>query len=152
MKYREFGNSGIKVSEIGFGAWAIGGSEHGNSYGATEDKVSQEAIGRALELGCNFFDTADVYGFGHSEELLGKSLKSCRDKVVIATKVGGDFYRGAGRQNFSHEYIRFALDKSLERLRTDYIDVYQLHNLSMKLIERLIRFMPLAFAAQAEKA
>lgn len=136
MRYREFGSSGIKVSEVGFGAWAIGGNEHGNSYGPTEDKVSLEAIARAVDLGCNFFDTADVYGFGHSEEVLGRALKSCRDKVVIATKVGGDFYRGAGRQNFSDQYIRFALDKSLERLRTDYIDVYQLHNPSMKLIEQ----------------
>ncbi len=126
----------MKVSEIGFGAWAIGGNEHGNSYGPTEDKVSLEAIARALDCGCNFFDTADVYGFGHSEELLGRALKSHRDKVVIATKAGGDFYRGAGRQNFSEEYIRFALDRSLERLKTDYIDIYQLHNPPLKLIEQ----------------
>ncbi len=136
MRYREFGNSGLKVSEIGFGAWAIGGNQHGNSYGPTDDKVSTEAVHAALDLGCNFFDTADVYGFGHSEELLGKALRSVRDRVLIATKVGGDFYSGAGRQTFSAEYIRFALDKSLERLRTDYIDIYQLHNPPLKLIER----------------
>lgn len=136
MKYREFGSSGIKVSEVGFGAWAIGGNEHGNSYGRTDDKVSLEAVAKALDLGCNFFDTADVYGFGHSEELLGRALKARRDKVVVATKVGADFYRGAGRQNFSDEYVRFALDKSLERLKTDYIDIYQLHNPSVRLIEQ----------------
>ncbi len=126
----------MKVSEVGFGAWAIGGNEHGNSYGPTEDKISLEAIAKAIDCGCNFFDTADVYGFGHSEELLGKAVKSQRDKVLIATKAGGDFYRGAGRQNFSEQYIRFALDKSLERLKTDYVDVYQLHNPPLKLIEQ----------------
>lgn len=135
MKYREFGNTGITVSEIGFGAWAIGGNEHGNSYGATDDKVSLSAIERALDLGCNFFDTADVYGFGRSEELLGRALKTRRDKVVIATKVGADFYGGSGRQNFSRPYIQYALEKSLSRLKTDYIDVYQLHNPAVKLME-----------------
>ncbi len=136
MKYREFGNSGISVSEVGFGSWAIGGNEHGNSYGYTDDKVSAEAIERALELGCNFFDTADVYGLGHSEELLGKALKAHRHNVVIATKVGADFYGGAGHQDFTDKYIRYAIDKSLTRLKTDYIDVYQLHNPPLKLIEQ----------------
>ncbi len=132
MNYRDFGKTGIKVSELGFGAWGIGGNEHGNSYGATDDKVSIEAINKAFELGCNFFDTADVYGRGHSEELLGKTIKGKRDKVIIATKVGSDFYQGPGFKTFSPEYIRFALEKSLERLRTDYIDVYQLHNPPIK--------------------
>jgi aryl-alcohol dehydrogenase-like predicted oxidoreductase len=136
MKYREFGNSGIKVSEIGFGAWAIGGNQHGNSYGFTDDRSSIEAIHRALDLGCNFFDTADVYGLGHSEELLGKALRNQRDRVIVATKAGSDFYSGAGRQNFSAEYIRSALDHSLERLKTDYVDIYQLHNPPLKLIEK----------------
>lgn len=136
MNYREFGSSGMRVSEVGFGAWAIGGNAHGNSYGSTDDKTSLDAIARAVDLGLNFFDTADVYGFGHSEELIGRALKANRDKMVIATKVGADFYRGFGRQNFSADHVRFALDKSLERLRTDYIDIYQLHNPSMKLIEQ----------------
>lgn len=136
MKYREFGNSGIRVSEIGFGAWPIGGNAHGNSYGTTDDRQSLEAIERAIALGCNFFDTADVYGYGHSEELLGRAIRHGRDRVVIATKVGGDFYTGAGRRNFGADYIRFALDKSLKRLRTDYLDVYQLHNPPLKLIEK----------------
>lgn len=136
MKYRDFGNTGIKVSEIGFGCWAIGGNNHGNSYGPTTDKSSTDAINKALELGLNFFDTADVYGWGHSEELLGKALRGKRDRVVIATKVGADFYQGTGFQTFTPDYIRFALEKSLTRLNTDYIDVYQLHNPPMKLLSK----------------
>lgn len=136
MKYRDFGNTGIKVSEIGFGCWAIGGNSHGNSYGPTTDKSSTDAINKALELGLNFFDTADVYGWGHSEELLGKALRGKRDRVVIATKVGADFYQGTGFQTFTPDYIRFALEKSLTRLNTDYIDVYQLHNPPLKLISK----------------
>lgn len=135
MKYRDLGRTGIKVSEVGFGAWAIGGNRHGNSYGATDDKESIEAVEKALELGCNFFDTADVYGWGHSEELLGKVFRARRDRIVVATKVGSDFYQGYGFQTFDEEYIRFALDKSLERLQTDYIDLYQLHNPPASVIE-----------------
>jgi aryl-alcohol dehydrogenase-like predicted oxidoreductase len=136
MKYRDFGNTGIKVSEVGFGGWGIGGNEHGHSYGSTDDKVSLDAINKAFDLGCNFFDTADVYGFGHSETLLGKALKSKRDRVIIATKVGSDFYQGGGFQTFTDEYIRFALEKSLDRLRTDYVDVYQLHNPPIRLLKK----------------
>ncbi len=136
MKYRDFGNSGIKVSEIGFGCWPIGGNGHGNSYGPTSDKSSIDAINKAIDLGLNFFDTADVYGKGHSEELLGKALRGKRDRVVLATKVGADFYQGTGFQTFTPDYIKFALEKSLTRLNTDYIDIYQLHNPPMKLISK----------------
>lgn len=135
MNYRDLGRTGIKVSEVGFGAWAIGGNRHGNSYGVTDDKVSLEALEKAFELGCNFFDTADVYGWGHSEELIGRAFRGKRDRVVIATKVGSDFYQGFGFQTFDESYIRFALEKSLERLKTDYIDLYQLHNPPTSLIE-----------------
>jgi aryl-alcohol dehydrogenase-like predicted oxidoreductase len=128
MNYRTLGRTELKVSEIGFGAWAIGGNEHGNSYGTTVDDVSIRTIQRALEMGCTFFDTADVYGHGHSEEVLGAALEGHRDAVVIATKVGGDFYEGATRMNFTPEYMQFACDRSLERLGTDVIDLYQLHN------------------------
>src|SRR5215469_17142060 len=99
MKYRVLGRTGLKVSEVGFGSWAIGGNAHGNSYGPTDDKESLRAIGKAFELGCNFFDTADVYGHGHSEELLGKALEGNRDNVFLATKVGGDFYHQPPRLN-----------------------------------------------------
>lgn len=134
MKYRVLGKTGLKVSEVGFGAWAIGGNAHGNSYGPTDDEQSLDAIGRALELGCNFFDTADVYGHGHSEELLGQALRGHRSEVIIATKVGGDFYHGTPRMNFNPDYLEFAVGKSCERLRSDYVDLYQLHNPPVQLI------------------
>jgi len=135
MKYRVLGKTGLKVSEVGFGAWAIGGNVHGNSYGPTDDKQSLATIGRALDLGCNLFDTADVYGHGHSEELLGQALKEHRSEIIIATKVGGDFYHGTPRMNFNSDYLEFALGKSCERLGTDYIDLYQLHNPPIQLIK-----------------
>ena len=128
MRHRELGRTGLKVSEIGFGAWAIGGNAHGNSYGPTDDKVSVEAVRRAVDLGCTFFDTADVYGWGHSEEILGEALEGHRDGVHIATKVGGDFYHGGVRMNFDPGYLAFALERSLKRLRTDHVDLYQMHN------------------------
>jgi aryl-alcohol dehydrogenase-like predicted oxidoreductase len=132
MKYRTLGKTGLKVSEVGFGAWAIGGNNHGNSYGPTDDNVSVAAVERAFELGCNFYDTADVYGHGHSEEILGQALKAHRNDVFIATKVGGDFYHEPPRMNFNPEYLEFAAAKSCERLQTDYIDLYQLHNPPME--------------------
>jgi len=128
MKTRTLGRTGLEVSEIGFGAWAVGGNAHGNSYGPTDDKASIGAVRRAVDLGCTFFDTADVYGWGHSEEILGEALEGRRDKVSIATKVGGDFYHGGVRMNFDAGYLAFALERSLKRLRTDHVDLYQLHN------------------------
>jgi aryl-alcohol dehydrogenase-like predicted oxidoreductase len=128
MRTRVLGRTGLRVSEVGFGAWAIGGNEHGNSYGPTDDATSIAAVRRALDLGCTFFDTADVYGWGHSEEVLGAALEGRREGVVLATKVGGDFYHGGVRMNFDPGYIAFALDRSLRRLRTDHVDLYQLHN------------------------
>src|SRR5438034_6012040 len=128
VKTRVLGRTGLTVSEIGFGAWALGGNAHGNSYGPTDDAESVAALRRAIELGVNFIDTADVYGWGHSEEILGEALQNRRDDVHIATKVGGDFYHGGVRMNFDPGYIAFALQRSLKRLRTDHVDVYQLHN------------------------
>jgi len=128
VRTRELGRTGMRVSEVGFGAWAIGGNAHGNSYGPTDDAESIRAVKRAFDLGCTFFDSADVYGWGHSEEVLGISLEGHRDDVRIATKVGGDFYHGGVRMNFDPGYIAFALDRSLRRLRTDRVDLYQLHN------------------------
>jgi aryl-alcohol dehydrogenase-like predicted oxidoreductase len=128
MRHRQLGRTGLAVSEIGFGAWAIGGNAHGNSYGPTKDAESIEAVRRAVDLGVTFFDTADVYGWGHSEEILGQALEGRRDQVFLATKVGGDFYHGGVRTNFDPGYVAFALDRSLQRLRTDHVDLYQLHN------------------------
>lgn len=119
---------GVRVSEIGFGAWAIGGSSSVPGYGPTNDAASSRAVARALDLGCNFFDTADCYGRGHSELLLGKALRAKRSDVIIAGKVGIDFYHGVPRSNFHPAYLRFALHQSLRRLGSDYIDLYQLHN------------------------
>ncbi len=128
MKSRVLGRTGLKVAEIGIGAWAIGGNAHGNSYGPTDDRESIAALRRAVELGVNFIDTADVYGWGHSEELIGEALTGRRDDVCLATKVGGDFYHGGVRMNFEPGYVAFALERSLKRLRTDHVDIYQLHN------------------------
>ena len=83
MEYNNLGVSNLNVSKIGFGCWAIGGS-----WGSTDDKQSISTIRKAIDLGINFFDTADIYGFGHSETLLGKALGKKRKDVIIATKVG----------------------------------------------------------------
>ena len=133
MQYRELGKTGIRVSEIGFGAWAIGGSaEAGGAplgWGRANDDESLAAIRRARDLGVNFFDTADSYGFGRSESLLGIVLSRKRQDVVIATKVGV-VRKSTGEllKDFSKQHIFLAVDGSLKRLRTDYIDLYQLHN------------------------
>ena len=136
MRQRRLGRTNLQVSEVGFGAWAIGGNKHGHSYGPTDNTESLRAVARALDLGCTFFDTADLYGHGLSEKLLGQALEKHRHECVIATKVGSDFYHGPFRKNFDTDYIRFALEKSLERLRTDYIDIYQLHNPPLMMLER----------------
>jgi aryl-alcohol dehydrogenase-like predicted oxidoreductase len=126
--YRTLGRTGASVFERGFGAWAIGGNRSGWGYGPTDDKNSIGAIKAALDAGCNFFDTADSYGNGHSETLLGEALNSRRSDGIIATKVGFDFYHQIPVQNFHPAYLRFALHQSLRRLATDYVDLYQLHN------------------------
>lgn len=136
MRYRRLGQTDLQVSEIGFGAWAIGGNKHGHSYGPAEQGESLAAIRRAFELGCTFFDTADIYGHGLSEKLLHQALQSHRHECVIATKVGNDFYHGPFRKNFDPDYIRFAVEKSLQRLQTDYIDLYQFHNPPLMMLER----------------
>lgn len=127
-RYRTLGKTGLEVFELGFGGWAIGGNRSGWSYGPTDDRSSLRAVQTALDLGCNFFDTADWYGHGHSEELLGRALRARRSDVVISTKVGFDFYHGGSEFNFHPAYLRFALHQSLRRLATDYVDLYQLHN------------------------
>ena len=127
MRYRQLGSTSIRVSEIGFGTWGIGGNTRGAvAYGPTDDNQSRAALLRAVELGINFFDTSDFYGFGHSEEMLGNVLASVRSRLVIATKVG--LTDAAGGQDFSPAYIKSALEASLRRLATDYVDLYQLHN------------------------
>jgi aryl-alcohol dehydrogenase-like predicted oxidoreductase len=127
MKYRELGNSGIAVSEIGFGAWGIGGSAGGHAaYGITDDKESLRALHAALDAGITLYDTSDLYGMGHSEQLIGQAFRQKRDQVVIATK--GGMVNPAGEQDFSPDYLRGALERSLVRLSSDYVDLYQLHS------------------------
>jgi len=133
MQFRTLGNTGIKVSEIGFGGWAIGGATDASGtplgWGRTNDDESLAAIRRARDLGVTFFDTADSYGFGRSESLLGIVLSRKRQDVVIATKVGVvRTPTGALAKDFSKQHIFQAVDGSLRRLRTDYIDLYQAHN------------------------
>lgn len=131
MKYRKLGRTKLKVSEIGFGCWAIGGS----GYGPTDDTQSLEALETGFARGINFFDTADTYGHGHSEELIAKFLKDKnRSQVVIASKVGWDFYQGGSRKNFSENYIPFACEQTLKRLQIETLDLYQLHNPSLEII------------------
>lgn len=125
LKKRELGNSGISVYPIGMGLWAIGGK----TWGPTKDKESLETIDRALDLGINFFDTADVYGDGHSEELLGKAMQGRRDKFVVGTKMGWIDFDGENEKSAytSPEKVIQGVENNLKRLNTDYIDFLQWH-------------------------
>jgi aryl-alcohol dehydrogenase-like predicted oxidoreductase len=132
---RSLGRSGIKVSALGMGCWAIGGPywNSGNAvgWGQVNDEESIRAIQKAVELGCNLFDTANVYGTGHSEQVLALALKGRRAQVVIATKFNAVFdetTRQVTGADSSPAGIRSACDESLRRLGTDYIDLYQFHN------------------------
>jgi len=125
MEYRKLGD--LEVSVIGYGAWGIGGAPFWKNEG---DKKSIESIKASFDLGINIFDTAPVYGFGHSEELIGKALKPLREKVVIATKCGLRWDKdslSALRKDASRKSILEEVDQSLKRLDTDWIDLYQVH-------------------------
>jgi aryl-alcohol dehydrogenase-like predicted oxidoreductase len=128
-------DSDITASPLGFGCWAIGGAfttpdRAAAGWGEVDDAQSIAAIRRGLELGVTFFDTADVYGTGHSEEVLGRAVRGARDEVVLATKFGNTFREGTGEMtgtDLSPAYIRRACEASLRRLGTDRIDLYQCH-------------------------
>ncbi len=124
MQYRGLGRTGIRVSEVGMGCWAIGG----DAWGPVDDRTSDAAIRRAVDLGINLFDTADVYGRGRSEEIVGRALQGRRDDAVIATKVGL-WHSGGERPNAYTDpaMVIESCEGSLRRLRTDRIDVYQCH-------------------------
>ncbi len=131
---RILGRSNIEVSALGMGCWAIGGpfwaGDQPLGWGEVDDAESTRAIHAALEHGVTFFDTADVYGAGHSEIVLGKALAGKRDQVVIASKFGNQFDPVSKQITGSSavpEYIHGALDASLERLGTTYVDLYQFH-------------------------
>lgn len=138
MRINRLGNTDLLVSELGFGAFAIGGNSTGNSYGPTSDETSISAIHVALDLGITFFDTANVYGNGYSEAILGKALRLARSShaVVIASKVGGRFSASDTDRTWSPSYIVAALEASLARLGRDYLDLYQLHNPPPEVVER----------------
>ena len=142
MQYKQLGSRGPLVSTIGFGAWAIGGVH----WGKTDDEVSIMALHEAIDQGVTLIDTADVYGFGHSEELIAKVLKERgKENLVIATKCGSDFYHadpaddegyGAITPNYSKDYLISAAEKSLKRLNVEVLDILQLHSPDLILLER----------------
>jgi aryl-alcohol dehydrogenase-like predicted oxidoreductase len=138
MQYRKFGNTDLLVSEIGFGAWAIGGGamigKTAIGWGDADDTVSGKAIHAALDAGINFFDTADIYGLGHSEDLLGKIIGNKKD-IIIATKGGNVSRNDQFTVDYSKEYILKACDASLKKLQRDVIDYYQLHTARMPHLE-----------------
>ncbi len=142
MKLRELGNSGMEASVIALGTWVMGGW----MWGGTEEKESIDAIHASLDAGVNLLDTAPIYGFGYSEEVVGRAIKDRRDQVILATKCGmrwdlekGDYFfqsdtDGANEQGdkavykyLGPESIREEVERSLKRLQTDYIDLYQTH-------------------------
>lgn len=131
MKYRQFGKTDLQVSEVGFGAWAIGGGARvGDTpigWGDADDATSKHAIEAAIDAGINFFDTADFYGLGHSESLLGDVLQKNK-AVIIATKVGHRSIDDKIVLDYSKKYIISACEESLKRLQRETIDYYQLHS------------------------
>ncbi len=131
MKYKKLGRSGIKVSEIGFGAWSIALAWWGKKI---EEDEAKRMLKKAYDVGINFFETADMYGKGKSEKLIGEVFKGTRNEIVLSTKYGYDFANveqiGHSElpQHFDPEFTNYALKNSLERLQTDHVDVYGLHN------------------------
>ncbi len=125
LKTRTLGKSGIQVTEIGMGLWAAGGE----GWGPTDDRAVLDAIDVALDAGVNFFDTSDVYGAGHSEELLGQAMRGRRDRFIVASKIGWQgFDRARDRSAYdSVAKLIAGVEGNLRRLQTDYIDVMQSH-------------------------
>lgn len=134
MEYTQLGRRGPGISVVGFGAWAIGGRD----WGKTDDTVSKKALHTALDQGVTFIDTADVYGFGHSEELIAAVLKERgKGDIIVATKAGNNFYNagavddsgyGPIKQTYDKDYLIGAAEQSLNRLQVDCLDILQLHS------------------------
>ena len=122
MEFRQFGRTGLKVSAVGFGCWEIGGT-----YGRIDESQFQRAVAQAIDSGINCFDTAEAYGMGVSEEALATALGGRRNNVVIATKFGVGYEEMPNRRDSSRERVLASIDKSLQRLRTDHVDVYLVH-------------------------
>ena len=128
MKMRFMGNTGIKVSEICFGAMTFGGKSFWAVIGALDQSSASALVHQAMEGGINFFDTADVYSEGVAEEMLGKALGTRRKEIILATKVRGRTGKGPNDVGLSRLHIVESCNASLKRLGTDYIDLYQLHS------------------------
>jgi aryl-alcohol dehydrogenase-like predicted oxidoreductase len=140
MRYRKLSSSDVELSEVGFGVWTVSAGW----WGQFSDDEAADLLRRALELGITFFDTGDTYGNGRGETVLAKAFGGRRHEVVIGTKFGYDFYSNPDRDrgqrerphNWTPQFVRFALEQSLQRLGTDYVDLYQLHNPRMDAIRR----------------
>jgi aryl-alcohol dehydrogenase-like predicted oxidoreductase len=142
MKYKKLGKRGPSVSTIGFGSWGISGRD----WGKTDDDISRAAIHAAIDAGVNFIDTADVYGFGHSEELIRKVLDERDDSknIIIATKAGNNFYPYINRDmklsplnhDYSVNYLVYAAEQSLKRLNIEALDILQLHSPDTDTLEK----------------
>ncbi|GAC1389699.1 MAG: aldo/keto reductase [Vulcanimicrobiaceae bacterium] len=139
MKYRTYPKTDLIVSEVGFGLWTTATGW----WGEMSDAEAVKLLHEALDLGITLFDAADTYGNGRSEEQLAQAFSSRRQDVVYATKFGYDFYNFSGERkgqqeipaDFSPKFVRFALEQSLKRLKTDTIDLYQIHNAHLEQIE-----------------
>jgi aryl-alcohol dehydrogenase-like predicted oxidoreductase len=138
MRYRRLGDTDIAVSEVGFGVWTVSTGW----WGEVDDVRSVRLLRQAYDRGINYFDTADTYGSGKGETLLADAFGHMRENVVISTKIGYDFYNHTARrgqqerpQDWSENFLRFALEQSLKRLGTDYVDFLQLHNTKMDAVE-----------------
>ncbi len=125
MQYRRMGKSSLEVSAIGFGCWEMGG----NQYGAVDDSEEVRAVHRAIDLGVTLFDTAAIYGHGHSEEVLGRALGSRRNEIVLVSKGGmsWEVVGGPSRRDSSYQAITSGAEDSLRRLGTDHVDLFLIH-------------------------
>jgi aryl-alcohol dehydrogenase-like predicted oxidoreductase len=122
MEYRPFGQTGLDVSAIGFGCWEVGGG-----YGQVEEAEFARAVGRALDLGINCFDTAEGYGMGASERALGQALGGRRDEAIVVSKFGMNYRDKPNLRDSSRERVMATIDKTLKNLGTDWVDVYLVH-------------------------
>ncbi len=142
MKYTKLGKNGPTVSTVGFGAWGISGRD----WGAADDDAAVRALHEAIDKGVTFIDTADVYGYGHSEELIARVIRERekRDDLVIATKAGNNFYPLLDKHlpvtpvnhDYSREHLIFAVEQSLKRLGVETLDILQLHSPDTEILER----------------
>jgi aryl-alcohol dehydrogenase-like predicted oxidoreductase len=129
MEYTRLGNSGLKVSRIALGCMSFGDTSRGFNEWALDDAAAEPVFRQALDLGITFWDTANVYGFGTSEEIVGRAIRKYtrREDVVLATKVNFRMHDGPGGSGLSRKAIMEQIDASLNRLGTDYVDLYQIH-------------------------